>query len=138
MKHFILMVIMVSMILAGFNIPNPAQMESVPAAPTAYWEPVTEPYEQPNDWGLTFGDEVWVVESDGDDAYLIRYAFIAQKGSVVEAAPYFTSDIQQLRESMGDTELIDADRVYTERYDAMIAVAEANGETFEEYWGETP
>lgn len=138
MKHLILMAIMVSMILAGCNISDPAQTESVPTAPVAEWEPVTEPYEQPNDWGLAFGDEVWAVKSDDSDAYLIRYAFISQRGNMVEVVHYFTSDIQQLRESMGDTELIDADRVYTERHDAMVAVAEANGETFEEYWGETP
>lgn len=138
MKHLILMAIMVSMILAGCNISDPAQTGSVPTAPAAEWEPVTEPYEQPNDWGLAFGDEVWAVGSDGSDAYLIRYAFISQKGSMVEVVPYFTSDTQKLRESMGYTDLIEADRMYTGQYDAMVAVAEANGETFEEYWGETP
>lgn len=97
-----------------------------------------EPSEPANDFGLSFGDEVWAVEGEGEESYLVRYAFISQHDDLVEVIPYFTSDVQQLRESMGETQFIDPDRVYLDRIAAMSAVAEACGETFEEYWGETP
>lgn len=98
----------------------------------------TEPSEPANDFGLSFGDEVWAVEGEGEDSYLVRYAFISQRDDLIEVTPYFTSDIQQLRESMGETQLINPERMYLDRIAAMFAVAEACGETFEEYWGETP
>lgn len=98
----------------------------------------TEPSEPANEFGLSFGDEVWAVEGEGEDSYLVRYAFISQRDDLIEVTPYFTSDVQQLRESMGETQFIDPDRVYLDRIAAMSAVAEACGETFEQYWGETP
>lgn len=97
-----------------------------------------EPSESANDFGLSFGDEVWAVEGEGEESYLVRYAFISQHGDLIEVIPYFTSDVQQLRKSMGETRFIDLERMYLDRIAAMSAVAEACGETFEEYWGETP
>lgn len=98
----------------------------------------TEPSEPVNEFGLSFGDEVWAVEGDGEESYLIRYAFISQRDDLIEVIPYFTSDVQQLRESMDETQFIDPDRMYLDRTAAMSAVAEACGETFEQYCGETP
>lgn len=97
-----------------------------------------EPSEPANEFGLSFGDEVWAVEGEGEESYLVRYAFISRHDDLVEVIPYFTSDVQQLRESMGETQFIDPERVYLDRIAAMSAVAEACGETFEQYWGETP
>lgn len=105
------------------------------SAPTIHTEPVpttvsaTEALED-----FKFGQEVWCVEGDGD-AYLVRYAVVGQNGELVKVVPYFTSDVQQLRESMGDASLIEIDQVYQDKVAAMIAVAEANGESFEMYWG---
>lgn len=116
--------------------------DRIPVESTTSLEPVestqAEPSEPANDFGLSFGDEVWAVEGEGEDSYLVRYAFISQRDDLIEVIPYFTSDVQQLRESMGETQFIDPDRVYLDRIAAMFAVAEACGETFEEYWGETP
>lgn len=98
----------------------------------------TESSELANEFGLSFGDEVWAVEGEGEESYLVRYAFISQHDDLVEVIPYFTSNVQQLRESMGETQFVDPDRMYFDRIAAMSAVAEACGETFEEYWGETP
>lgn len=99
--------------------------------------PVTEtiPITESTQHQFDFGQEVWCVEGNSD-ACLVRYAIVGQHGDLVEVVPYFTSDVQQLRESMGCPYLIEMDQVYLDRYDAMVAVAEANGETFEEYWGE--
>lgn len=97
-----------------------------------------EPSEPANDFGLSFGDEVWAVEGEGEESYLVRYAFISQRDDLIEVIPYFTSDVQQLRESMGETQFVDPERVYLDRIAAMSAVTDACGETFEEYWGEMP
>lgn len=116
--------------------------DHVSMEPITRLEPVestqAEPSEPANEFGLSFGDEVWVVEGEGEESYLVRYAFISQRDDLIEAIPYFTSDVQQLRESMGETQFIDPDRMYLDRTAAMSAVAEACGETFEQYWGETP
>lgn len=116
--------------------------DRIPVESITRLEPVgntqTEPSEPANDFGLSFGDEVWAVEGEGEESYLVRYAFISQRDDLIEVIPYFTSDVQQLRESMGETQFIDTERVYLDRIAAMSAVAEACGETFEQYWGETP
>lgn len=96
------------------------------------------PSDPANEFGLSFGDEVWAVEGEGEESYLVRYAFISQHDDLIEVTPYFTSDVQQLRESMSETQFINPERVYPDRIAAMSAVAEACGETFEQYWGETP
>lgn len=87
-----------------------------------------------------FGQELWVVEIENGETWLGRYAFVGQKDeTLVEAVPYFTPDVEQLREVLNENPciyLIDISRIYEDRYEAMVAVAEANGETFEEYWGE--
>ena len=134
MKKIIAIIIAI-MLLTGCG----ASIEPiVTTEPTIYTEPVattvpaTETLKD-----FEFGQEVWSVRqsNDGDGAYLIRYAVVGQNGELVEVVPYFTSDVQQLKESMGDTSMIEMDQVYRDKYDAMVAVAEANGETFEEYWG---
>lgn len=116
--------------------------DRIPVESTTRLEPVestqAEPSDPANDFGLSFGDEVWAVEGEGEDSYLVRYAFVSQRDDLIEVTPYFTSDVQQLRESMGETRLIDPERVYLDRIAAMSAIAEACGETFGEYWGETP
>lgn len=85
-----------------------------------------------------FGQEVWGVcySTNGNSASLVRYAVVGQQGELVEVVYYFTSDVQQLKESMGCPFLVEMSQVYIDRYEAMVVVAEANGETFEEYWGE--
>lgn len=116
--------------------------DRTPAESITHLEPVEstqeEPSEPANEFGLSFGDEVWAVEGEGEESYLVRYAFISQRDDLIEVIPYFTSDVQQLRESMGETQFIDPKRMYLDRIAAMAAVAEACGETFEQYWGETP
>ena len=108
----------------------------VTTEPTIHTEPVTTTVPATETLeDFEFGQEVWCVEGE-DDTYLVRYAVVDQHGELVEVVPYFTSDVQQLRESMVCTYLIEMDQVYLDRYDAMVAVAEANCETFEEYWGE--
>ena len=87
-----------------------------------------------------FGQELWVVEIEGGETWLGRYTFIGQKDKeFIEAIPYFTPYAEQLKEVLNENPciyLIDINRVYEDRYEAMAVVAEANGETFEEYWGE--
>ncbi len=108
-------------------VTNITALESIPA---------TEPFESE----FEFGQELWVVEVEDNEAWLSRYAFVGQKdGELIEAVPYFTSDIEQLQEALEHNPyiyIIDMDCIYEDRYEAMVAVAEANGETFEEYWGE--
>lgn len=94
--------------------------------------------------GLTdfeFGDEIWTVEVDKQcvSAYLVHYSVVGQKGEIVEAVPYWSSDVNYIREvlSYGTTTIYSfhINQIYREQYDAMVAVATLNGETFEEYWG---
>lgn len=135
MKKIIAIIIAI-MLLTGCGAPTEVTAPTIHTEPVATTVAVTEPIpvtETLKDF--EFGQEVWCV-GDDSDAYLIRYAVVGQNGELVEVVPYFTSDVQQLKESMGDTTLIDMSQVYLDRYDAMVAVAEANGETFEEYWGE--
>lgn len=102
-------------------------MESIPA---------TEPFESE----FEFGQEIWVVEVENNEAWLGRYAFVGQKDEeFIEAVPYCTSDVEQLREVLSYDPyiyLLDVNCIYEDRYEAMVAVAEANDETFEGYWGE--
>lgn len=108
-------------------VTNVTALETIPAT-----EPIESQFE--------FGQELWVVEIEDGETWLSRYAFVGQKDeTLVEAVPYFTPDVEQLREVLNENPciyLIDMKRIYEDRYEAMAVVAEANGETFEEYWGE--
>lgn len=122
-----------AMMLTGCGVPaevSAPAFENPAPTTTIATVPATETLED-----FEFGQEVWYVEGN-DDAYLVHYAVVGQHGELVEVVPYFTSDVQKLKESMGGTYLIEISQVYLDRYEAMVAVAEANGETFEEYWGE--
>lgn len=118
-----------TLMLTGCGMPAEVTAPTIHTVPVATTIPATETLKD-----FEFGQEVWYVEGECD-AYLIRYAVVGQNGELVEVVPYFTSDVQQLKESMGDTTLIEMDQVYLDRYEAMVAVAEANGQTVEEYWG---
>lgn len=128
----------VTLMFTGCGAPAEVTAPTIHTEPVATTVAVTEPIPATGTLkDFEFGQEVWSVcqSNDGEGAYLIRYAVVGQNGEMVEVVPYFTSDVQQLKESMGDTTLIDMSQVYLDRHEAMVAVAEANGETFEEYWG---
>lgn len=103
--------------------------------------PTTEPIESQFESQFEFGQKLWIVETENDRAWLGLYAFVGQKDEeFVEAVPYCTSDAEQLREVLSYDPyiyLLDVDCIYEDEYDAKVAVAEANGETFEEYWSGT-
>lgn len=95
--------------------------------------------------GLTdfeFGDEIWTTEIDKSSlsAYLLRYSVVGQQGEIVEVVPYWTSDTSYIREVLSSSETtiysFAINQIYRDKYDAMVAVATLNGETFEEYWGD--
>lgn len=122
-------VLFTTLILTGCRVSAEVSAPTIHTEPVTTTVPATETIED-----FEFGQEVWYVTGD-DDAYLIRYTVVGQHGELIEVVPYFTSDVQQLKESMGCTYLIEMDQIYLDRYEAMVAVAEANGKTFEEYWG---
>ena len=112
-------------------------------APSDTSEPKTEIKLYHED-GLTdfeFGDEIWTVEVDklSTSVYLLHYSVVGQKGEIVEAVPYWSSNVDYIRKvlSYGTTTIYPffINQIYREQYDAMVAVATLNGETFEEYWG---
>ena len=148
MKHIKLIIVLATLITATMlfagcisETNTKVPLEVVGSAPptiiaTLETNFVTEP---PFESEFEFGQELWVVEVGDGETWLSRYAFVDQKDeTLVEAVPYFTNDLDQLKEVLShnpDIDLIEIKRVYEDRYEAMSVVAEANGETFEEYWG---
>lgn len=104
----------------------------------------TEYYHEDGLKDFEFGDEIWTVEVDKQclKVSLVHYSVVGQKGEIVEVVPYWANDVDYIREvlSYGTTTIYSfaINQIYRDQYDAMVTVAELNGETFEEYWGETP
>lgn len=102
---------------------------------------VTKYYHEDGLKDFEFGDEIWTVEVDKQclKVGLVHYSVVGQQGEIVEAVPYWANDVDYIREvlSYGTTTIYSfaINQIYRDQYDAMVAVAELNGETFEEYWG---
>ena len=124
-------------------VPTIAVVDRVENVDKPELEPETKSYNEAGLKDFEFGDEIWTTEINKQSlsAYLVRYAVVGQRDDVVEAVPYCTSDPDQLREVLSYDPPIYSfaiNQIYRDEYDAMAAVAELNGETFEEYWGEMP
>lgn len=115
-----------------------------PCEPTAQTEPAASiastALSIPVGKRFSFGDAVWSVRrsADGGDAYLVRYAVVAQDGDLVAVVPMFTPDPAAMRESLeyaaelpldgtGVLDLVMVSNCYTDAAAAQAAAARENG-----------
>lgn len=90
-KRFLCGVAAAGMLLGGCSA---AALETVPIASDAAVMATESRF--------AFGQEVWSVRrSSGDDqAYVVRYAVVAQEGNLVAVVPMFTPDSEELRQTL--------------------------------------
>lgn len=90
---------------------------------------------------FNFGQEVWSVRrsDDGGDAYVVRYAVVAQDGDLIAVVPMFTTDADDMREALenaaqmpldgsGHLYLVERDNCYLTPEEAETAADRENGE----------
>lgn len=141
----IIAVLSATLMLAGCGEVSAPTIYTEPVATTIATEATTET--QPINTRFEFGEEVWIMTADEDSVYYLgRYNVVTEYENFVAVVPCWGYDISDLREKLellasappseeSGIYLFTMDQVYQDKVAAMIAVAEANGETFEEYWG---